>query len=182
MQSAEPSTVETPKIPPRRILALLLPAFFSLGLVVLILVWEEYNPPGWQRAMENHLAPYTSSPREVLSTAVVTVAHLPFLLSPQTPFQPVTPSVHYQTQSLPTHVRPDSPESLGGGKQPLLYPVLEIYCIDLSQTDAGAAATRYLVARHRDLNNSEWIVYIPQKSAPPQTIDAAWEEIGCDDE
>ncbi len=175
-------TEERPKIPARRVIAMLIPAFFSLGLVVLILVWEEYNPPGWQRAMENYLSAYTDTPRELLGAGNATVAHLPFALSPQTPFRPVTPSVHYQTDPLPTAIRPDAPNSLGGGKQPLPYPVLEVYCIDLSQTDGGDAATYYLVAQHRDMNNSDWIVYIPREDSSPQAVDAAWNELGCEDE
>jgi hypothetical protein len=179
MQSESQPSNEIPKIPARRVLRLLLPAFISLGLVVLILVWEEYNPPGWQQAMENHLAVYVDSPRETLSAGTTNVAQISFLLSPKTPFRPITPSAHYQTEPLPTHIRPDSPESLGGGKQPLPYPVLELYCIDLSQAAAGAAATRYLVAEHRDLNNSDWIVYIPSERASTQAVDAFWEELGC---
>ena len=177
MQSQAEPVIKTNRISPRRILALLLPALFSLGLVVLILVWEEYNPPGWQRAMENHLTAYVSAPRELLSAGTMHIAQLPFLLSAETPFQPVTPSVHYQTQPLSAAVRPESPASLG--KQPLPYPVLELYCIDLSQTDAGVAATRYLVAEHRDPTNSDWIVYIPSERASPHAVDAAWEELGC---
>ena len=180
MQSETQPATEKVKIPLRRVFALLLPAFFSLGLVVLILVWGEYNPPGWQRAMENHLTAYVSAPRELLSAGTVNVAQLPFLLSAETPFQPVTPSVHYQTKPLPADVRSDSPESLS--KQPLPYPVLELYCIDLSQTDAGMAATRYLVAEHRDPTNSDWIVYIPNERASPQAVDAAWSQLGCDAE
>ena len=180
MQSEAQPTVETKKIPVRRIFALLLPALFSLGLLALLLVWEERNPPGWQRAMENHLAAYVPSPRDTLSAGRANVAQLPFLLSPETPFQPVTPSVHYQTAPLSAGVPPDSPESLG--KQPLPYPVLELYCIDLSQTGAGVAATRYLVAEHRDLNNSDWIVYVPSEGASPLAVDAAWEELGCEPE
>lgn len=180
MDSEALPTSTRPKIPPRRIVALLLPAFFSLGLVVLILVWQEFNPPHWQRAMNMYLSAHVSSPREVLTTATVTVAQWPFLLAPETPFQPVSPSVHYQTEPLPADVRPDSMESLG--KRPLPYPVMELYCIDLSQTDAGEAATRYLVAEHRDLHNSDWIVYIPRGWASPQAIDAAWNDLGCEPE
>lgn len=180
MQSKAQPAAERQKIPARRILALLLPAFFSLGLLALLLVWEERNPPGWQRAMENHLAVYVSSPRDTLSAGKTTVAQLPFVLAPESPFQPVTPSVHYQIGPLPTDVRPDSTDSLG--KKPLPYPVLELYCIDLSQTGAGVAATRYLVAEHRDLHSSDWIVYLPSKRASPQAVDAAWDELGCNEQ
>ncbi|MCL4835722.1 MAG: hypothetical protein KJZ86_25010 [Caldilineaceae bacterium] len=179
MNSQPPPAAVPPKIPPRRMAALLLPTLISLGLLALILVWEERNPPGWQRAMENHLAAYVASPREMLSAGKATVAQLPFLLSPQTPFQPVTPSVHYQTEPLPANLRPDGPESLGGGKQPLPYPVLELYCIDLTGSAGGVAATRYLVAEHRDLNSSDWIVYIPADRATAEEVAAAWEGLGC---
>ena len=179
MQSEPQTTAETKKVSPRRVFTMLLPAFISLGLLVLLLVWEERNPPGWQRAMEDHLAQFVASPRETLGTGKAGVAQLPFLLSPETPFQPVTPSVYYQTEPLPADLRPESPESLGGGKQPLPYPVMELYCVDLSQAEAGVAATRYLVAEHRDLSNSDWIVYIPAQWASPAAEDAAWKQIGC---
>ena len=169
-------TVETKKIPAQRVFALLLPAFFSLGLVVLILVWKEYNPPGWQRAMENYLSIHTSAPRELLSAGKTTVAQLPFVLAPESPFQPVTPGVHYQTGALSTGGQPASME--GQDKQPLPYPVLELYCIDLSQSGAGVAATRYLVAA----DNGEWIVYMPRESASPQAVDDAWKELGCNEQ
>ena len=107
------------------------------------------------------------------------MAQLPFLLAPDTPFQPVTPSVYYQTEPLPADVRPESPESLGGGKQPLPYPVMELYCIDLSQSSADIPDKRYLVARHEDLYNSDWIVYIPSGRASSQAVDRAWEQLGC---
>lgn len=179
MQSEDQPATEIKKIPIRRVIALLFPAFVSLGLVVLILVWQEYNPPHWQRAMDSYLSTYAPAPREVLSTGIVTVAQLPFLLGPETPFQPVTPSVHYQTEPLPADVRPESPESLGGGRQPLPYPVMEVYCVDLSPSSAKIPATHYLVARHEDLNNSDWIVYIPSGWASPQAVDAAWDQLGC---
>jgi len=174
--NAQPVTA-IPKISTRRVLTLLLPVFISLGLLALILVWEDRNPPGWQRAMEDYLTDYVASPRDVLSAGALTVAQLPFLLAPETPFRPITPSVHYQTEPLSTDVRPAAGESLG--KQPLPYPVLELYCIDLSQTGEKLAVTRYLVAEHRDLDNSDWIVYIPRARASPQAIDAAWNELGC---
>ncbi len=179
MQDEIQPTEERPKIPVRRVIAMLFPAFISLGLVALILVWEEYNPPGWQRAMDSYLSAYTSASRELLSAGIITVAQLPFVLGPETPFQPVSPSVHYQTEPLSGGVPPESPESLGGGRQPLPYPVLELYCIDLTQTDGGQAASRYLVARHEDLNNSDWIVYIPSTQASPQAVDDAWDQLGC---
>lgn len=179
MQDEIQPTTERPKIPVRRVIILLFPAFISLGLVALILVWEEYNPPGWQRAMDSYLSAYTSAPREVLSAGIITVAQLPFVLGPETPFRPISPSVHYQTEPLPGDVRPESPESLAGGRQPLPYPVLELYCIDLTQTDTGQAAIRYLVAHHEDLNNSDWIVYIPSDGASPQAVDTAWDQLGC---
>jgi len=180
MQSEIQPATEKVKIPPRRIVALLLPAFFSLGLVVLILVWEEYNPPHWQRAMDAYLSAYVSAPREVLATGVVTMAQLPFLLAEETPFQPVTPSIHYQTEPLPADMRPDTPESLGAGKLPLPYPVMEVYCIDLARSRADIPAKRFLVARHADLNSSDWIVYIPAEWASPAAVDTAWNQLGCD--
>jgi len=176
MQSPIQPTDEKLKIPPRRVLAMLLPGFFSLALVLLILVWQEYNPPGWQRVMENHLADYVDSPRQVLSGASVTVAQLPFLLSPATPFRPITPSDYYQTAPL----QPGSVAS--PGRQPLPYPLLELYCIDLSQSGAGLPITRYLVAEHRNHPHSEWIVYIPDQAADTQVVDAAWDELGCNEE
>lgn len=182
MQNEAQPANERQKIPFQRVIMLLIPAFFSLALVVLILVWEEYNPPGWQWAMEDYLAAYVASPRELLLPDRMTIAQLPFLLSPQTPFRPVTPSVHYQTEPLAPGVRPDSPDSLGGGKQPLPYPVMEVYCIDLSPSSATIPAKRYLVAKHQDLNNSDWIVYIPRKNVSPQAVDAAWNELRCEAE
>lgn len=179
MHSETEPASEKVKIPPQRIFALLLPAFFSLGLVVLILVWQEYNPPGWQRAIVSHLSAYDPAPREVLSAGAITVAQLPFVLGPDTPFQPVSPSVHYQTEPLPANLRPESPESLGGGRQPLPYPVMELYCIDLSRSSAQIPDSRYLVAHHEDLNNSDWIVYIPSGRASPQAVEAAWDQLGC---
>ncbi|MFZ1753763.1 MAG: hypothetical protein WBO46_12280 [Caldilineaceae bacterium] len=180
MNSESPSALPPPNISARRVLRLLIPAFFSFGLAVLILVWDNYNPPGWQRAMENYLSAYSSSPRAILAEGSADVAQLPFLLSRDTPFQPVTPSVYFQTESLSAAIQPDSPESLG--HKPLPYPVMELYCIDLSQADVAAAATRYLVAEHRDLTNSEWIVYRPAEWAVPAAVDKAWKQLGCDPE
>lgn len=166
-----------PRIPLRRVLVLFVPALLSLGVAALILVWEENTPPGWQRAMEAYLAPHVAAPRDVLGTAQAGVAQFSFFLSADTPFRPVTPSVHYQTQPLPQGIPADAPESLG--TQPLPYPVLELYCIDLSSNPNRAIATRYLVANHRDLHSSDWIVYIPAEWATAQAIDAAWAEVGC---
>lgn len=173
MQSEILPTDEKPKIPPRRVFAMLLPGFFSLALVLLILAWQEFNPPGWQGAMEDHLAAYVDAPRQLLSAGSVTVAQLPFLLSRAMPFRPVTPSAYYQTAPLQT----GSAES--PGRQPLPYPLLELYCIDLSQSGAGLPTTRYLVAEHRNHPHGEWIVYIPDQTAAPQVVDAAWNELGC---
>lgn len=180
MQSEHNLSDDRPKIPFRRVLVLLIPGFFSLAMVALILIWEAYNPPGWQRAMENHLAAYVAVPKEVLSAGRIRVAQQPFLLSPTSPFQPVSPSAHYQTEPLPADVRPDAVESLG--KKPLPYPVLELYCIDLTQSGADLAVTRYLVTEHRDLHASDWIVYTPSQWATVQAVDAAWEELGCNEE
>lgn len=179
MHSEIESATEKVKIPPQLVFKLLFPAFISLGLVVLILVWQEYNPPGWQRAMDRYLATYVSAPKEVLSTGAISVAQLPFLLGPEIPFQPVSPSVHYQTEPLTSDVRPESPESLGGDRQPLPYPVFELYCIDLSQSSADIPVSHFLVAHHEDLNNSDWIVYIPSEWASAQALDAAWSQLGC---
>jgi hypothetical protein len=182
MQGETEPTTEREKIPVRRVITMLFPAFISLGLVVLILVWQEYNPPGWQRAIVSHLSAYDPAPREVLSAGIITVAQLPFLLGSDTPFQPVSPSVHYQTEPLPGDVRLESSESLGAGKQPLPYPVMEVYCIDLSRSSAQIPDSRYLVAHHEDLHNSDWIVYIPRGRASPQAVDGAWDQLGCDPE
>ena len=182
MQSQDQSieVEDRPKIPPRRVFVLLLPAFFSLGLVVLILVWQEFNPPEWQRIMENYLSAYSDAPQDVLSAGIIYVARDPFRLVPEMPFQPDSSSVYYQTESLPTSVRPDSMDGLG--RRPLPFPIMELYCIDLSGSTAAMPASRYLLARHQDLYNADWIVYIPDQAAAPQVVDAAWNELGCNEE
>lgn len=180
MYSPDEHDEKPQRIPLRRILILLIPGLLSLSVAVLILVWEAYNPPGWQRAMESHLSGYVSAPRETLGTARASVAQLAFHLSPDTPFRPVSPSVHYRTGPLPAEVPADSPESLG--KKPLPWPVLELYCIEFPPDSPGLPATRFLVAHHRDLNNSEWIVYAPAELASRGSVDTAWQELGCNTE
>lgn len=180
MYSADEPEGKPQRPPLRRILVLLIPGLLSLSVAVLILVWEAYNPPGWQRAMESYLAGHVSAPRETLGTARASVAQSSFYFSPDTPFRPVSSSVHYSTGPLSTEVPPDSPESLG--KQPLPWPVLELYCIDFTRSSAALPAARFLVADHRDLYNSDWIVYAPAEEAPRESVDAAWQELGCNTE
>lgn len=180
MYSADEPDVKPQRIPIRRILVLFVPALLSLSVVVLILVWEERNPPGWQRAMENYLSAYVPVPRETLGTASAGVAQMAFHLNTDTPFRPVSSSVHYQTEPLRAGVSPESPESLG--KQPLPWPVLELYCIDFTRSSASLPATRFLVAEHRDLYNSDWIVYAPAENVSRQSVDSAWRELGCETE
>ncbi len=144
----------------RRWLLLLVPAFVSLGGLIVLIIFQFQTIPAWQVAMERYQSEQAEA-GNLFSVISVVTALLPAEFGPDEPFHPVG-------------------ELSGRDRdRALTYPPAEVRCVELQSEPEPDGERRIilLVKNEEDSDHADWLIYEP--AGPPLSVNQAVAEIGC---